>query len=69
MNGVTNESAALSTWSYAGYDRFGANVRRAGAGAMMVTAQIVEKTDRLSAFIGDKLSLNILYCIIMNLLK
>jgi len=69
VNSLSDETTALSTWSCAGYNRFGENVRIAGAGARRVPAQIIEKTDRLRAFIGNNLSLNILCCIIMNLLK
>jgi hypothetical protein len=67
MNDLSNETAALRMWSFAEYDQFGAMVRTAGAGRG--PALIVEKTDRLSTFIRNNVSLTILCCIILKLLK
>ena len=69
MNGLSDETAAISMWSFAGYDQFGATMRTAGTGVRRVRAQKVERTDRQSTFIGNNLSSNIFCCIIMNLLK
>jgi hypothetical protein len=68
-NGLSENTAALSNKSCAGYNRLGKTVRIAGAELRRVPAQIFEKTDMLSAFIGNNISVNILCCIMMNLLK
>jgi hypothetical protein len=69
VKGLSDETVALSMWSFAEYNRFWITVIIAGAGTERVPAMIVEKTDRLSAFIGNNISLPIRCCIILKLLK
>jgi hypothetical protein len=51
MNGLSDNTAALSTGSCAGYNQFGENVSIASAEARRVPAQIKKETKSLSAFI------------------